>query len=42
MDLMPLSSRRLQREDGEMRALGLAKPQNPTDRAEGCRTLRSQ
>lgn len=33
MDLMPLSSRRLQREGGEMRAVELAEPQYPIDRA---------
>lgn len=32
---MPLSSRRLQREGGEMSAVGLAEPQHPIDRAVG-------
>ena len=40
MDLMPLSSRRLQREGGEMRAVGLAEPQHPSERAGGCKTPR--
>lgn len=35
MDLIPLSSRRLQTEGGEMRAVGLPQPQHSIDRAGG-------